>query len=325
MSQTVLILGARGRFGLAATKAFAEAGWQVVAQIRPAAGIPAQHSQKASVRWLSIGLNDTDALVEQARGAQVVVNALNPAYSNAAWLAQGLPLMDASILAAQGLQAALMFPGNVYNFGRSMPSLLHEDTPQLADTVMGRVRVDMEARAEASQVQAVVVRAGNFFGSGRGAVFDQVLVRDLRKGYITYPGEADVSAAWAYLPDLARAFVAVAERRAALPKFEVLHFAGHCLTGSDWLNALTAVASAQPLVAAAEPLKFKKLPWPVIRLGALVSPTWAAMVSLRYLWQVDHALDNTKLVHLIGAEPRTPLHEAALVALLELRQHDLPD
>ena len=324
MHQTVLILGARGRFGLAATKAFADAGWRVVAQIRPNAAIPVQQSQEASVSWLPIDLNDVDALVGQAHGAQVVVNALNPAYSIAAWRAQGLPLMEASIAVARGLQATLMFPGNVYNFGHDMPKLLHEETPQLADTGMGRVRVDMESRAKASDVRAVVIRAGNFFGSGRGAEFDQVLVKDVRKGHIAYPGAADIPSAWAYLPDLARTFVAVAERRAALPKFEVLHFAGHCLTGQDWLNALTPLANAQPWAKAAEPLKLKQLPWLVIRLGALLVPPWAAMVSLRYLWQEGHALDNKKLVRLIDTEPHTPLHEAATAALRELGHLDSP-
>ena len=324
MHQTVLILGARGRFGFAATKAFADAGWQVVAQIRPNATIPVQHSPEASVRWLTVDLNDTAALVEQACDAQVVVNALNPAYSSVAWRDQGLPLMEASIAAARGLRATLMFPGNVYNFGRGMPKLLCEDTPQLADTVMGRVRVDLESRAEASEVRAVVIRAGNFFGSGRGTVFDQVLVKDVRKGHITYPGDADIPSAWAYLPDLARVFVAVAERRAALPEFEVLHFAGHCLTGRDWQDALTRVAHAQHWANGDEPLKLKQLPWLVIRLGSLVAPTWEAMVSLRYLWHVAHALDNTKLVRLIGAEPHTPLDAAAPAALRELGHLDSP-
>lgn len=254
----------------------------------------------------------------------MVVNALNPAYSIAAWRAQGLPLVEASIAVARGLQATLMLPGNVYNFGRGMPELLHEDTPQLAETVMGRVRVEMESCAEASDVRAVVIRAGNFFGSGRGAVFDQVLVKDVRKGRITYLGAADIPSAWAYLPDLARTFVAVAERLGELPKFKKLHFAGHSLTGQDWLNVLTPLANAQPWAKAAEPLKVKQLPWFVIRCGALFVPPWAAMVSLRYLWQAGHALDNNELVRLIGAEPHTPLHEAATAALRELGHLDSP-
>ena len=33
-TSTVLVLGANGRFGLAATRAFAAAGWRVLAQVR---------------------------------------------------------------------------------------------------------------------------------------------------------------------------------------------------------------------------------------------------------------------------------------------------
>ena len=322
MQPTVLILGARGRFGLAAAQAFADAGWQVLAQIRPQSSLPTQASQQRRMRWIVADLNDIDALALQAQRAHVVVNALNPAYTNAAWQAQGLPLMDASIALARALQATLMFPGNVYNFGDGMPGVLHEDTPQWAQTVMGRVRVAMELRLAESGVRAVVIRAGNFFGAGRGAVFDQVMVKNLCKGSLTYLGKRNVLGAWAYVPDLARAFVAVAQQRAALQRFEVLHFAGHSLTGQDWVCVLNPLARAQRWVKAGSPLKFKQLSWPVMRIGALFVPTWAALLSLRYLWQTAHALDNAKLVGLIGAEPHTPLEAAATAALHQLGHLD---
>jgi nucleoside-diphosphate-sugar epimerase len=324
MQQHVLILGARGRFGRAAAQAFADAGWRVSAQIRPNTDAPANDLPPERVRWVAADVNDIDMLVAQAQGVRVVVNALNPAYTTQAWQAQGLPLMEASIAVARALKATLMFPGNVYNFGQGMPAVLREDTAQLAQTVMGRVRVAMEERLEASGVRAVVIRAGNFFGAGSGAVFDQVMVKGIRNGSLTYLGEPDVAGAWAYLPDLARAFVAVAQRRDALQAFEVLHFEGHSLTGQDWLQALTPVARAQKWVDAGSPLKFKQLPWPVIRIGALVVPTWAALLPLRYLWQTPHALDNTKLVRLIGTEPHTPLIEAATAALRQLGHIDAP-
>jgi nucleoside-diphosphate-sugar epimerase len=318
MQQTVLILGARGRFGRAAAQAFGDAGWRVLAQIRPNSKAPAEHPLHGRAHWVAADPNDLDTLVAQARGACVVVNALNPTYTTKAWQAQGMPLMDASIAVSRALRATLMFPGNVYNFGAGMPDVLREDTPQLAQTVMGRVRVAMEQRLQGSGVRAVVIRAGNFFGAGTGAVFDQVMVKSIRNGSLTYLGEPDVLGAWAYLPDLAKTFVAVAQRRDALQAFEALHFEGHSLTGQDWLEALTPAARAQQWVKAGSALKLKQLPWPVIRIGALVVPTWAALLPLRYLWQAPHRLDNTKLVRLIGPEPRTPLPDAAKAALSDL-------
>jgi hypothetical protein len=79
----------------------------------------------------------------------------------------------------------------------------------------------MEIRLRYSGVKSIVIRAGDFFGSGSGTWFDQAISKDLRKGVVTYPGPPDVPTAWAYLPDLARTFVAVAARRAQLGSFEL--------------------------------------------------------------------------------------------------------
>ena len=311
---TVLILGARGRFGLSAARAFADAGWRVLGQMRSGDETP----KEAAIEWLGIDLNDTTALVQAARGATVVVHALNPAYTNKAWQSQVLPMTDAAITITRALDATLMVPGNVYNFGANMPPVLREDTPQLARTVKGQVRVQLEQRLQQSGVRSIVIRAGDFFGGGKGTWFDTAMVKEIRKGVFTYPGAPDVSRAWAYLPDLARTFVAVAGQRTKLPAFEVLHFAGHRITGQRWLDVLTPLAQSQGWVKPGAALKMAKLPWPIIRAGALFVPTWRALLEMYYLWQTPHALANDKLTALIGAEPFTPLSQAAQAAMIEL-------
>lgn len=311
---TVLILGARGRFGLSTARAFAQAGWRVLGQTRPQAKVP----HDAAIEWLGIDLQDTQSLAAAAQGATVVVHALNPAYTNKAWQTQVLPMTDAAIAITRKLGATLMVPGNVYNFGTGMPAVLREDTPQRARTVKGQVRIEMEARLRQSGVRSVVIRAGDFFGGGTGTWFDTAMVKDIRKGVFTYPGAPEVSRAWAYLPDLARSFVAVAQKRDQLPAFEVLHFAGHRITGQRWLDVLAPLAQSQQWGKPGAALKMAGLPWPVIRMGALVVPTWAALLEMRYLWQTPHALANDKLAALIGPEPSTPLPQAVQAALVDL-------
>ncbi len=313
-SNTVLILGARGRFGLCAAHAFAQAGWRVLGQTRPGAAVP----HEAPVQWLQVDLHNTQALAQAAQGAAVVVHALNPAYTNKAWQAQVLPMADAAIALARALDATLMVPGNIYNFGADMPVVLRENTPQAAQTIKGQLRVAMEARLAQSGVRSIVLRAGDFFGGGRGTWFDVAMVKDIRKGKFTYPGGKEVSRAWAYLPDLARAFVAVAQKRTSLPPFEVLHFAGHRITGQRWLDVLTPLARAHGWIKPDGLLRFASLPWPFIRVGALVSPTWHALLEMRYVWQQPHALANDKLCALIGEEPHTPLAQAIRLALTDL-------
>src|SRR3954470_13743313 len=139
---SVLILGARGRIGLAATRAFAQAGWQVHAQMRPGARAPAI----PGVRWLALAPEDTAALAAAAHGATVVVHALSPAYTHRAWRAHVLRLTDAAIAVTRDLGATLMLPASVYNFGESMPRVLTEETPQAATTFKGRLRIASEQR-----------------------------------------------------------------------------------------------------------------------------------------------------------------------------------
>jgi nucleoside-diphosphate-sugar epimerase len=318
LQSTVLVLGARGRFGLATALAFRKAGWRVLGQTRPGAVIP-EAATGSGIEWLGIDLTDPTGLCRAAQGVAVVVHALNPsAYTLKAWRREVLPMTDAAIDVARALNATLMVPGNVYNFGASMPPLLREDTPQQATSVKGQIRVAMEHRLKASGIKTVVIRAGDFFGSGKDSWFDMFVAKNIRQGRVTYPGPLDVPTAWAYLPDLARSFVAVAERRDQLPLFEVLHFGGFSVTGKAWLDTLTPIAQTQGWLKADAALAYKRLPWPLLRLMALVNPLLASLMEMRYLWGTPHALTNDKLVALIGPEPHTPFDLAVKHALVDL-------
>jgi nucleoside-diphosphate-sugar epimerase len=211
-----------------------------------------------------------------------------------------------------------MFMGNIYNFGADMPAVLSPGTPQRAKTVKGQIRIAMEAQIRRSGVRAIVIRAGDFFGSGHGTWFDQVIVKDIQKGKFTYPGHKDVATAWAYLPDLACTFAEVAARRETLNTFEVFHFAGHSMTGQQWLDAIQPVAQTNGWVKSGAKIHYKPLPWTLIRLGALFMPALAALLEMRYLWNTPHALDNQKLVTLLGVEPHTALAQAVAMTFKDL-------
>lgn len=317
-TSTVLILGARGRFGSAAVRAFALAGWQVLAQMRPGATGPAI----AGVRWLAAEPGDTALLAVAARDATVVVQGLSPAYTHKAWRRELPGLTQAAIDVTRALGATLMLPASVYNFGQTMPFLLHEDTVQAANTFKGNMRIASEAQIRAAtqdgRMKAVVIRGGDFFGSGSGVWLDEVMVKAIQRGSFTYPGPMNVPTAWAYLPDMARSFVAVAGRRHDLPAFETFHFAGYSLSGQDWAHALTGIALERGWVPAGGQLRSSSLPWLPMRALGLVMPQMAALCEMRYQWFTPHTLVNTRMAALTGPEPHTPFPEALRTALAGL-------
>ncbi|ODV11307.1 MAG: hypothetical protein ABT20_06200 [Rubrivivax sp. SCN 70-15] len=304
--RTVLVLGANGRLGHVAVQA-------VLAQARRApAGLPhgAVH--------LAAALDDTDALAAAAVGAHAVVYAVNPPYTQ--WTQQMMPLACQGMAVAERLNALFMLPGNVYAFGESMPATLREESPERPSTEKGRQRAGLEAelraRAGRGALRSVVIRAGDFYGGGSGSWLDLVVVKSLAQGKLVYPGPLDVPHAWAYLPDLARAFVAVADR-AGMPAFESLHFAGHTLTGRQLLDAVEAAADElgwRPVGG----WRRGGVPWGPVRAAGLFVPMLREITRMSYLWRVPHALDGAALQRAVGPLPATPPRQALRAALVDL-------
>jgi nucleoside-diphosphate-sugar epimerase len=308
---TVLILGANGRFGRVARQAFAAAGWTVVAQTRRAL------LDAGAARHVAIDAGKPAAIVEATGVAQVVVNALNPVYTQ--WEEQALELNEAALSVARGLGATLMLPGNVYNYGRSMPPLVTEATPERPSTRKGEIRCRMEARMRASGQRTIVVRAGDFFGGpGMGSWMDQVIVKDIRHGRITYPGPLDRAHAWAYLPDLASSFVRLALVRDDLPEHASFLFPGHTLTGAQFVAAITEAARRLGVPGDSARIRVRSLPWGAIALARVFSPMMREIWHMRYLWQVPHGLSGDALERVIGAVPSTPLDAAVTASLRTL-------
>lgn len=310
-SPTVLILGANGRLGLAAAQAFAAAGWRVLAQARreAAPGMP------ASARLLRTPVGDTAGLALQAAGAHVVVHALNPSHYGR-WKRDAMPLLQAGLDLAQALDARLMLPGNVYNYGLHLSVPTREDAPQRPHTGHGRIRVAMEAeierRCRAGALRATVLTAGDFYGAGSGTWFDQAILKPLAKGRLVYPGPLDVPHAWAYLPDLARAFVGLAEaaEAGALADFARFHFAGHTLTGAQVLDGVERAAARIGLPVPAGGYQRGGMPWGLIRVLGLFVPTMRSLADMSYLWRVPHGLDDTPLRAVLDEVAATPVEQA---------------
>jgi nucleoside-diphosphate-sugar epimerase len=310
---TVLVLGANGRFGAAAVQAFASQGWRVLAQVRRAPPAPLP----AGATMLATPLHDTPALAAAAVGARALVYAVNPLYTR--WDAEALPLARLGMAAAERLGATFMLPGNVYNYGQGMPALLAEDTPERPTTTKGRQRCALEAELQARAGQglrSVVLRAGDFYGGGSGSWFDQAIVKDLRRGKLVYPGPLDLPHPWAYLPDLARAFVAVAAVD-GLPAHTRLHFAGHTWTGRELLATIERAARGLGWSPRGG-YRHAGMPWALIRTLGWVYPLWRELARMSYLWRVPHALDGRALAQVTGPLPGTAPDAAVRAALVDL-------
>ncbi len=305
MSGRILVLGAAGRLGYAACEAFLEADWQVRGLVRP--------GRRGAVRY---GVEPIEAVTREeaiaaGRGCEVVLNAFNPMITE--WQKNAMSLAYGAIATAEANGATLLFPGSVWNFGRRMPEVIDENTSMEATSYKGRLRVQMEQRIrEACErgMRAIIVRAGDFYGGGRGSWLDLVIARELPRGRLTYPGPLEVAHAWAYLPDFAQALVKVAERRAAFGAFETFGFAGHGVTGRELIAAIETATGRK--------FNVRRMRWWLIKTFGQLMPIGRELAELEYLWRVPHRISADKLRAAIDGIPHTPLPRAVADALKEL-------
>jgi nucleoside-diphosphate-sugar epimerase len=303
----VTVLGSNGHIGNAVMWAFQEAGWTVTGLGR------SNRKPVPGTRFVQGDANDIDVVRAAIADADVVVNALHLPYDkwgNGAAETQLRIVLDA--LAGSG--KTLMFPGTIYNY-RATDRTLSPDLPQDGEKARGRIRMRLETMirdgAERGDYQAIILRAGDFFGPGeRGEWFEQAMLMDRAKGQVHHLGDMRKRHSWAYLPDLGRAFTVLAERRAEFGRFENFHFAGH------WVSHHQIMAAIQS--ALGRPMKVTPFPWWGIRLVGLVNPIMRDLHEMRYIWSNEMELVDPRLDKILGSGFTTPFEVAVKATVDEL-------
>jgi nucleoside-diphosphate-sugar epimerase len=282
MTQTVLILGGKGKIGSHAAAAFWNAGWQVKLYAR-----------------------GTD-MAQAAQGADVIVNGLNPPnYHN--W-AQLIPQITAQVIgAAKASGATVIIPGNVYNY-EGVSGEWSEQTPQRPQTRKGKIRARMEQDYAESGVQTIILRAGNFIDPDHNRdIMSLFLMSGIAKGKLTAPGAKDIVTTYCYLPDWAQAAVGLAEKRTDLAKFEDIPFPGHAFSIEELRQTVQQ--------AVGRTVRLSVFPW---WLMALAGPFWELareLHEMRYLWNTSHTLSGAKLARLLPDFQPTDLRTVMLAGL----------
>jgi nucleoside-diphosphate-sugar epimerase len=151
-----------------------------------------------------------------ARGAAVVYQTLNPAYSE--WTAQFPALQAAVLSAAESTSARLVSMENVYMYGRPDGHTLTEDRPHNAHTRKGHLRSRMSeqllAAQRAGRVQVAIGRASDYFGPRGGAqsnLGDRVFRPALAGKPVQVLGDPDQPHIYTYVPDIGEGLAVLGE------------------------------------------------------------------------------------------------------------------
>jgi nucleoside-diphosphate-sugar epimerase len=311
MMQTALVLGITGGFGGHVAEALAANGWRLRALLRNNSRLPERFR---NVEVIAGDASRIDDVRRAAEGTQLIVYGVNAPYPQ--WDKTVLPWLDVTAQVAEAQRLIIVFPGNVYNFDPADGPLFDERALMQALTPKGRLRQSMEARlqrASENGARVLILRAGNFIGAHAHSTWLRYLIKPTRHGYaLSAAGPRDLKHAWAYLPDVAATLVKLLEQSAALPAFGVFHFKGYQASFDDFAAAMQT-ASGKAVV-------MKNFPWWLLRLAASFSPWIRSLFEMRYLWEQEVHLDETRLAATLAMPiPHTPLPMALLQSGLVAR------
>ncbi|SDG12410.1 Nucleoside-diphosphate-sugar epimerase [Blastococcus aurantiacus] len=268
-----------------------------------------------SVEHRSVDAADAGALTRAAAGADVLYNAVNPAYHR--WPTDWPPVAAALLTAAERTGAVLVTMGNLYGYGRPTGPMT-PDTPLAATDVKGRVRNRMWADAlaahAAGRVRVAEARAADFVGpqvpAGQSHLTRQLPA--LRAGGRAWVvGDPDVRRSWAYLPDVAATLATLGTDERAL--------------GRAWHVPTTAPRSQREALAdlaeamGAPAVRVSGIPWPVLRAVGLAVPMMREVVAIRHQWDREYVSDGSATTAAFGlaATPWEDVVGATAAALRE--------
>jgi nucleoside-diphosphate-sugar epimerase len=282
----------KGPVGSTTAQLLAERGHEVLVLSRSGGQSTEQVEHRA------VDAADPAALATAAVGADVVYNAVNPAYHR--WATDWPPVASALLAAAERTGAVLVTMGNLYGYGRPGGPMT-PDSPLAATDTKGRVRArmwaEMLAAHEAGRVRVTEARAADFVGPqvpGDQSHLTRQLpaLRAGRRAWVV--GDPDVPRGWSYLPDVAATLAVLGSDQRAWGR------AWHVpSTIRSQREAITDLAAALGMGTP----KVSGMPWPVLRAVGVVVPMIREVVDVRHQFDQPFVIDATATTATFGLEP----------------------
>ena len=306
-SRLYVVTGA-GPVGWTVAEQLAAAGHRVRILTRSGSG-PAH----PLVEKLSIDVSEPARLVEAFRGAAAVFHCIHASRYNAGVWARELPAAEQNVLAAAGgAGAVVVFPESLYSYSAPERPMTEEGPREAQGGKRGIRTALLKARAE-SATDTVSVVASDFFGPRvRGAHAGERMLKPVAAGKsLMVIGRADQPHSFTYVPDLAAAMIAAADRP------QLWNRVWHAPTGP----ALTqrGIAAAFAAAAGARAPRVMSTPGWTVRTMGVFSTDMRELAETLYQFQSPFVMDSAASQSALALSP-TPLHEAAAATVAWWRE-----
>jgi nucleoside-diphosphate-sugar epimerase len=309
-----VVLGA-GTIGMTIAEQLAAAG-EPVRLVTRSGRFPAVDG----VEGAAADLTDPTAVRAVAAGARVAYFACQPAYTN--WPKGFPPLAEGVLGGLAGSGTRLAVVDNLYMYGPTGGRPISEDLAYAAATRKGIARARLADRFmaahRAGDVPVVIARASDYFGP-RGvdsAAGERFFAPLLAGKSVQVFGDVDAPHAYTFIPDFARALIALGRRDEALG--QAWHVPTAPAVSQRRFAELAAEAAGLPAP------KLRRLSKPMLMLAGLFVPPAREIIEMAYEFEEPFLVDCSKIERAFGLRP-TPLEEALAETVAWWRGDDAAD
>ena len=308
---THVVLGASGAAGSAILTALVDGGLQARGVNRSGPGPAAPHG----VEWRTADVMSPEGLRTALEGADVVYMAAQPAYHR--WPQEFPAMMDRVLDAAVAAGARrLVMVDNLYAYGPGS-SPMTEQSPQNATDAKGRTRAAMAdallAAHEEGRIEVVIGRASDYFGpdADNSGITALAIEPAAGRGKLRWMGSLDAAHSCAYMPDVARAYVALGSAPDTAGRVWHLPHAP-AVTGAQF-HALVNDALPEPRATALVSTRMLRLAAPFHRISRESLP-------LAYQWTEPFLVDDSAFRARFPDFVSTPMAQAVATTVTHYRQ-----
>jgi nucleoside-diphosphate-sugar epimerase len=237
-------------------------------------------------------LLDPKAVSDAVAGSEVAYLVAGLKYDATVWAEQWPKVMRNTIDACKRHGTKLVFFDNVYAYGR-VKGMMTEDTPYDPCSKKGEVRAKIATtlmeEVERGELQALIVRAADFYGPGAVLSLTHATVHERIKAKKTpqWIGDAKAVHTFTYTPDAGRSVALLGNTPSAYGQV------WHALTSKEPMTGEQYVRTTCEL--AGKPYKIQVAPRWMLGIMGLFVPVLRENMEMLYQFEHDYRFDSSKL------------------------------
>jgi nucleoside-diphosphate-sugar epimerase len=262
---------------------------------------------------LSADLLDAQATARAIKGSEVAYLVAGLQYSTKVWREQWPLVMRNVIDACKRHGARLVFFDNVYAYGL-VEGVMTEETPFNPCSKKGEVRARIATmlldEMAANNLQAMIVRAADFYGPGallsltHSTVFEKLRANKTPQ----WVGKGSKVHTFSYTPDAGRATAVLGQSSEAYGQTWHVPTSKKQLTGEDFVRMACDLAG--------RPFKMQVAPRWMLKLMGLFVPILRENDEMMYQFEHDYRFDSSKIEAAFGLQATS--YEEGIQSCLEV-------